>query len=122
MDTPRNDALVNQWLRIQMIVRCGLSVRPADYVRLYLLIGHRIARRGIRAPGAAQLHMLRTLLHTAQDTVLPRSLRSACLEQAVLLSRQLEVLLGFHDPVALGSIRAAVRQARGRLVTPSRQA
>lgn len=115
--------LVDRWQRIRMVVRCGLSIRHADYVRLYLLIGRRIARRGIRAPGAAQRSMLDTLLQTARDPALPRPLRRACLEHAPLLLAQLEALFGFHDAAALRAVEAEVRRAGDPFVpSPRREA
>ncbi|MBA3597303.1 MAG: hypothetical protein H0W40_07990 [Methylibium sp.] len=58
----------------------------------------------------------------APITALAGSLRSACLEQAALLARQFEALVGFHDPAAMRSIEVAVRQAHDRLqAAPSRQ-
>lgn len=103
--------LLDRWRRLQMIVRCGLSIRPADYVHLYLHLGRRIARRGVRPPGVAQRDMLHTLLRTAQDSALPWPLRRVCLEQATPLLAQLKALVGLHQPQALRALEMEMQQA-----------
>lgn len=108
-------ALLDRWHRVQMRVRCGLALRAADHVRLYLHMGRRIARRGIASPVAVQLRLLGTLLHAGQDEALPWAWRSACLRLAQEPLVLLRGLVGVQDPAALQSLESAVRQARDRL-------
>lgn len=106
--------LMSRWQRVQTFVRCGLSVCAEDYVRLYLLIGHRVARLGLRPPMAVQRQMLGTLLRTAEDEALPWSHRSACLEQSALPAACLRVLLGMHDTAVEQVIDDALQRAGER--------
>ena len=72
----RASELVHRWERVQMHVRCGLSMEQPGCLRLYLHTGLKIARSGLRPAAAVHLAMLRTLLCTAQDEELPWFWRS----------------------------------------------
>ena len=116
----RASELVHRWERVQMHVRCGLSMEQPGCLRLYLHTGLKIARSGLRPAAAVHLAMLRTLLCTAQDEELPWFWRSVCLEHVNLPLAQLNSLIGINDPVAMQSIQAVVQHARDRLPWPPR--
>lgn len=122
MHTSHNNAtaLLHRWQRLQMHVRCGLSVQQPECIRCYLQAGLALVRHGIRPDTRVHLSLLHTLLQTAQDQALPWFWRSVCLEHVHLPLVKLGATLGLHDPLAMQAIRDAVDLVRDHLPnTPS---
>ena len=116
------DPLCSRWQRLHLQVRCALSANDAGRIRLYLHTGLQLVRSGAQPAIRVHLHMLQTLLQTAQDDALPWFWRSVCLEHVNLPLAQLATHLGLHDPLALQAIECAVQRARDSMpTTPSCQ-
>ncbi len=111
--------LMDRWQRMEMHVRCGLSPEHPGCVRIYLLAGLKVVRRGLRPAADIHHRMLHTLLRCVADESLPWFWRSVCLENVNLPLAKLTSLLGGAESLMAADLNARVEAAREALpVTP----
>ncbi len=114
---PRLDPAVRRqrWERIGLGIRLAYNPARTDVLRLWLMLGQRLAAEQVLDEAWALRRSLSLLLHTADDIALPWAWRNACLEHCTWPLARLLTLLRLHDPPAAEAWHAAVQSARDRL-------
>lgn len=93
--------LLIRWERIALGIRLAYNPQAVGAIRVYLGLGQKLVRQGLLADAPAQRRMLRLLLQTAADPLLPGYWRSVCLELSVRPLARLRHLLPAPQAAAL---------------------
>lgn len=111
---PEDRALFERWVKLTLILRCGLYSYEPNYIRLYIASGQRLISEGVGKPIPLYLRMLQTLVITAEDEELPVTWRQNCAEHLDILIARLRTLLRKRDPSAANALISRVDALRAR--------